>query len=116
MIYLLAGLAFFVAMAALFLASDASRKAENQIQNFLTTYLAPVKESNSKNVATVKDVLAMVKTLEGELGAIRETQTETLERLTRQDEEIRETRAALAKLDSIIPAQLKRGGARPGAT
>ena len=86
-------------MAALFLAGDASRKAERQIQNFLATYLAPVKESNAKNIATVKEVLAMIKTLEGALEEIRETQTETLERMTRQDDALRATRADMAKLD-----------------
>ena len=106
----------FLAIAALFLASDASRKAERQIQSFLATYLTPIKKSNAKDIATIKDVLAMIKTPESALEAIRETQTETSERLTRQDNEIRKPREALAKLDRIIPAQLKRdsdGPARP---
>ena len=58
----------------------------------------------------------MIKTLEGELEAICETQTETLERITRQDDTLRDTRADLEKLNRCIPDQLKKGGAGPGAT
>ena len=116
MIYLLAGLAFFVAMAALYLASEASRKADRQIQEFLATYMAPIKESNAKNIATVKNVQTKIKTLQVELKAIRETQTETLDRMTRQDNVLQATRAELAKLDRSIPPQFEKGGAGPGAT
>jgi gas vesicle protein len=98
--YLLAGLAFVVAMAALFLASDASRKAQRQIQDFLTTYLNPIKESNSKNVATAKDLQKKIVGLEKELAEIKE-------RLTRQDEVMGETRENMEKLVRSISAKLK---------
>ncbi len=92
--YLLAGLAFVVAMAALFLASNA------QIQDFLTTYLNPIKESNSKNVATAKDLQTKIVTLEKEFADIKE-------RMTRQDEVAGETRENMEKLVRSISAKLK---------
>ena len=98
--YLLAGLAFVVAMAALFLASDASRKAQRQIQDFLTTYLNPIKESNSNNVATAKDLQKKSAALEKELAEIKE-------RMTRQDEVMGETRENMEKLVRSISAKLK---------
>jgi Tfp pilus assembly protein PilN len=98
--YLLAGLAFVVAMAALFLASNASRKAQRQIQDFLTTYLNPIKESNFKNVATAKDLQTKIVTLEKEFADIKE-------RMTRQDEVAGETRENMEKLVRSISAKLK---------
>jgi septal ring factor EnvC (AmiA/AmiB activator) len=105
--YLVAGLAFVVAMAALFLASDASRKAQRQVQDFLTTYLNPIKESNSKNVATVQDLSKKITTLEKELEAIRATQTETEDRMTRQDKVVREMHENMTKFIRSISAQQK---------
>lgn len=115
MIYLIAGLAFFIAMAALFLASDATRKAERQLQNFLVTYLTPIKESSDQNTEAVKELRSLIKTLEKEIEAIRNMQIETMKRVTQQDEEIRETHAELAKLDRSILPQFKKGAANSDA-
>ena len=115
MIYLLAGLALIVALAALFLAADATRKADHRILDFVARHITPIQESIKKNIAPVKDLRSSIKTLEGEVETIRKAQDEALKRMTRLDDEIRDTRAELKKLDHTIPPLSKNDAAVPGA-
>jgi peptidoglycan hydrolase CwlO-like protein len=111
---LMAVLAFFIALAALYLVSDVTKRVEAQNKQFAENYINSLKNSVTdcrRTIGTIGEELAALSKLVGE---IANGQARAGERFTAVDKAMEALKAQIGELDASIPSKYR--VARPEKT
>lgn len=107
-------IAVFIAMVALWLASDTLKKVDNQNQKFVEVYIKKLRAEVAEARNETDKMYRSVKALEDKAAALHVKHENDSARLQKLTESVQTLQAALSQLDESIPQRLRvvRGNSR----
>ncbi|TCS61664.1 hypothetical protein [Varunaivibrio sulfuroxidans] len=111
---LIGTIAVFIAMVALWLASDTLKKVDNQNQKFVELYIKKLRAEVAEARNETDKMSRAIKTLEDKAGALHVKHENDSARLKKLSDNVQTLQDAFSQLDESIPQRLRvaRGASR----